>query len=424
MARIILPLLIIIALISCKQKGGSQHESGIESYKDSLTQKLIEIHKAGHINGFSVAIVNQEEVQYQAGIGFSNINSKESYTENTLQNIGSVSKTFIGIALLKAQEMGKLKLDDPINTYLPFQVYNPHHPRQEITLRQLATHTSGILDTDYYDEKSYILKESIEVPDSIIAMSENFNLPSSALPLLPFLEKLLSTKGEWYEVEGFLKNKLGEIYEYTNVGAALAAAVLEIATGKSYKAFAKAHILEPLDMSSSGFSFDDIDMSKHSRLYARPHVELPHYSLITYPDGGLITSISDMAKYLQELIKAYAGKGTILQKNSYNELFKEQLSAEHIPDQDDEGDPYDDEYNTGIFMGFTPKGFIGHTGGDPGIATFMFFKPESKTGKILMINTSVRGSEGVKQFYDIWYTLDEYEKKMNQGELGAKNGTN
>ena len=64
-------------------------------------------------------------------------------------------------------------------------------------------------------------------------------------------------------------------------------------------------------------------------------------------------------------------------------------------------------------MGLTPKGYIGHTGGDPGIATFMFFKPGSKTGKVMMINTSVRNSGGVKQFYDIWYTLDEYEQKLN-----------
>lgn len=403
----------MITLISCQQKETSNEKSVVETYRDSLTTELMDFHKAGHINGFSVAIVNQNEVLYQAGIGYSNLDSEESYTENTLQNIGSVSKTFIGVALLKAQEMGKLSLDDPINKHLPFQVYNPGYPKEEITLRHLATHTSTILDTDYYDEKSYILKDSIEVSDSLMAISENFNLPSTAMPLVSFLEKLLSEKGEWSEEQEFLKNKPGEIYEYSNVGATLAAAVLEIATGESFKGFATKHILQPLNMSSSGWSFDDIDISKHSTLYAKPKVELPYYSLITYPDGGLITSISDMAKYLSELIKGYSGNGTILKKTSYDELFKEQLTSENIPDQDDDGDAYDDEYNTGIFMGFTPKGYIGHTGGDPGIATFMFFNPKSKTGKVMMINTSVRDSAGVKEFYDIWYTLDQYENKMN-----------
>lgn len=406
-------LFAILALFSCQQEAAQRESSVVEATKDSLSNKLMEIHRQGHINGFSVAIVNEKEILYQAGIGYSDLHSKESYTENTIQNIGSVSKTFIGIALLKAQEMGQLNLDDPINKHLPFQVYNPNHPKAEITLRHLATHTSTILDTDYYDGKSYILKEDIEVPDSIMAMSEAFNAPSSAVPLISFLEKILSEKGEWYKADGFLKHKPGEIFEYTNIGAALAAAVLEMATGESFHAFTTKHILQPLNMSSSGWSFDDIDLSKHSTLYARPNIELPYYSLITYPDGGLITSISDMAKYLNELIKGYSGNGTLLNKASYDELFKAQLTAVNIPDQDDNGDDYDDEYNTGIFMGFTPKGYIGHTGGDPGIASFLFFKPGSKTGKFMMINTSVRNSAGVKQFYDVWYTLDEYEQKLN-----------
>ncbi len=410
-------LLAIITLSSCQQQETSSEKSVVEIYRDSLTTELLEFHKEGHINGFSVAIVNQDEVLYQAGIGYSNLNAKASYTENTLQNIGSVSKTFIGLALLKAQEMGKLSLDDPINKHLPFQVYNPTYPKAEITLRHLATHTSTIMDTDYYNEKSYILKDSIEVSDSSMALPENFNLPSTAIPLISFLEKLLSEEGEWYEEEGFLKNKPGEIYEYSNVAATLAAAVLEMATGEPFHAFVTKHILQPLKMSSSAWSFDDIDIAKHSTLYARPKVELPYYSLITYPDGGLITSISDLAKYLSELIKGYSGNGTLLKKTSYDELFKEQLTAENIPDQDEDGNAYDDEYNTGIFMGFTPKGYIGHTGGDPGIATFMFFKPKSKTGKLMMINTSVRDSAGVKEFYDIWYTLDQYENKMNMDKV-------
>ncbi|MEL6536940.1 MAG: serine hydrolase domain-containing protein [Bacteroidota bacterium] len=414
-------VLAIASLAACQQKEPpQQQQSAVEAYSDSLTMELTEIHKQGHINGFSVAIVNQNEVLFQAGIGYSNLNTKASYTENTIQNIGSVSKTFIGIALLKAQEMGKLSLDDPINKHLPFQVYNPNYPSEDITIRHLATHTSTILDTDYYNEKSYILKEDIEVPDSIMAMSEEFNAPTSTMPLVSFLEKLLSDKSEWYDEQGFLQNKPGELYEYINVGAALAAAIIEIVTGESYNEFATKHILQPLHMSSSSWSFDEVDMTKHSTLYARPTIELPFYSLITYPDGGLKTSISDMANYLSELIKGYYGNGTILHSASYSELFRAQLTSEHIPDQDEAGDPYDDEYNTGIFMGFTPKGYVGHTGGDPGIATFMFFNPKSKTGKVMMINTSVRGSAGVKEFYDIWYTLDDYENKMKLNDSNQK----
>ena len=175
--------------------------------------------------------------------------------------------------------------------------------------------------------------------------------------------------------------------------------------------YATQHILKPLLMTSSGWTFENINIDEHSTLYANTTTPLPKYSLITYPDGGLLTNAEDMGKYLTELIKANSGGGTLLENRSYKELFKEQLGASSFPDRDEEDD-YDDEYNTGIFMGFSPKGFIGHTGGDPGIATFMFFNPKTKIGRILIINTSVVNSEGVDQFYSIWNTLGKYENKI------------
>jgi CubicO group peptidase (beta-lactamase class C family) len=64
----------------------------------------------------------------------------------------------VGIALLKAQELGKLNLDDPIQKYLPFKVVNPNFSQIPITIRHLATHTSSILDNEFYLSKNYFLK--------------------------------------------------------------------------------------------------------------------------------------------------------------------------------------------------------------------------------------------------------------------------
>ncbi len=91
----------------------------------------------------------------------------------------------------------------------------------------------------------------------------------------------------------------------------------------------------------------------------------------------------------------------------YKILFEEQLGAENFIDRDSED--YYDEYNTGIFMGFTPNGYIGHTGGDPGVSSYMFFNPKTKVGRILIINTDI-GNEGYQEFKAIWKKLGEYEK--------------
>ena len=403
--------IVLLAVLFCTCQPKQSTEKANTTIADSLTLELETIHSRGLINGFGVAIVSQEGVLYSKGIGLANTETEIKYTHESIQNIGSVSKTFIGLALLKAQELGALSLDDPIMDYLPFEVKNPSFPEVPITIRHLATHTSTILDTDYYDAKSYVLKDDVEVSEELKAISEDFNAPDSKIPLINFLEKMLSPDGAWYEETGFLKNEPGEIFEYSNVGATLAAAILEIATETSFNAFVTEHVLTPLDMTSSGWSFDEVDLSTHSTLYADPESPLPYYSLITYPDGGLIASVADMGKYLSELIKGYSGNGTLLTRESYREIFRPQLSGINLPDRDDEDD-YDDEYNSGIFMGFTPRGFIGHTGGDPGIATYMFFDPSTKTGRILMINTSVRNSGGVDQFYAIWYKLLEYEKRF------------
>ena len=103
--------------------------------------------------------MNENETIYEKGFGFVDKTTEKAYSKHTIQNIASISKTFLGLALLKAQELGKLHLDEPINKYLPFKVQNPYYPEEEITIRQLTTHTSSITDSKYYDQKSYVLKE-------------------------------------------------------------------------------------------------------------------------------------------------------------------------------------------------------------------------------------------------------------------------
>lgn len=402
-------LIIITVCIfsSCKRTTNSVNSNKAPIWADSLTAELNEIHKQGLINGYGVAIVNQNGTIYQNGFGYADVKNKKKYTNKTIQNIASISKTLIGIALFKAQELGKLNLDDSVNKYLPFRVTNPHYPNEIITIRHLATHTSTISDTDFYDKKSYVLKDK---RDSSIMKpslgSEEFNHPDSTMPMGDFLQNFLSKKGSWYLEEGFLNKKPGELYEYSNVGATLAAYILELATGEAYAGFTQKHILSPLKMSSSGWSFESVNFDMHSKLYFNPQTELPYYSLITFPDGGLITSVNDMGKFLSELIKGYSGKGKLLTKESYKELFKKQLTSDNFEDRDTDRS-YDDEYNSGIFMGYTPIGHIGHTGGDPGVSTFMFFNPETKMGRLLFINTGL-DNEGAKQYFAVWDKLEEY----------------
>ncbi len=394
-------ILMILNVLLCQSYGQTN-----DSIARKLTKDLEQIYAQGHINGFSVAIVNQDGILFEKGLGYSDRQENKKYTKNTIQNIASISKTFIGIALLKAQELGKLNLDDPINKYLPFKVTNPYFPNTSITIRQLTTHTSSIKDPSRYEKSGYVLKEK---NNGKAKVNSNFRSPDEIIEHGQFLKEILNTEGKWYKKKNFLNNQPGKKFEYSNIAAGLAAFVLENATGESFSEFTKTHIFKPLKMSQSGWFFHEVDFSKHTKLYSNKETELAFYRLVNYPDGGLITSSADLGKYLVELITGYMENGKILNKESYKELFKPQLTDENH-EKRNEG-PYNDEYNMGVFMGISAQGQIGHTGGDPGVATYMFFNTKTKVGKILFVNTDLN-KEGVKEFIDIWRKLEEYEVKL------------
>lgn len=383
----------------------------IESSLDSIKPMLDSIQKRGHINGFAVAIVDQDKTLYAQGFGFSDTKTNKKYTDSTIQNIASISKTFIGISLLKAQELGRLHLDDPINMYLPFQVKNPYFPDDRITIRQLATHTSSILDTEFYYEKSYIVNENQDYSiEKLKKFGLNFNPPETKISLEEFLRNVLSGNGKWYQKKGFLTDRPGEKYNYSNIGATLAALIVEIVMEESFADFTTNQILKPLSMNASGWSFKTVNKINHTVLYENPETAIPFYSLITYPDGGLISSVKDLGKYLTELIKGYQGEGALLNNDSYKELFRNQLNESHFTNRQKEND-FDDEFSCGIFMDLTPKHFIGHSGSDPGVVSHLFFDPETSIGRILLVNTELSNKNSKNEFLDILKVIWSYPIK-------------
>lgn len=408
--RYILIVISLLVMLSCRNEA---KQISNDKQKDSLTTEIMKVAQNGSFNGFAVSIVNQEGTLYQKGFGFSDVQNKKEYTDSTIQNIASISKTFIGVALLKAQELKKLKLDDPINKFLPFKVINPNFPDTDITIRHLATHTSSIADNNFYLTKNYFLKDHQDLHGMNLVFEEAqiFNPVDSIVSVEVFLRNLLLENGKWHTKEIYLKNKPGEIYEYSNIGSTLAAFIIENATGEEFDTFTTKYILKPLKMNTSGWHFKDVDFTKYSKLYENPKTALPFYGMISYPDGNFITSINDLSLYLTELIKGYNGYGTVLSKESFKELFRPQLEAKHFLDREEQN-PYNESYNVGVFMGFGFSGYIGHTGGDPGVSSMMFFDPKNNIGRILIVNTSFSDKVGNDTFYSIWDRLERYQNKL------------
>lgn len=404
MKNICLLIILAITSFSCKQKSErvSTSEKDNVTRNETLTKNLKLAYDKGAIMGFSVAVVNEKGLIYDQGFGFTDIEQTKAYTSNTIQNIASISKTLIGVSLLKAQELGKLNMNDPINTYLPFKISNPNHPEIPILIKHLAYHTSTITDLDEVYAKSYVLLKSNHNENE--GVYDYFNKPEKDIPLLAFLQNSLTEDGKWFLKETFSNAKPGEKYEYSNIGAALCAMVIESATGQDYRFFTKEHILKPLKMRSSGWSSKDIEVDKRSRLFANKQKLIAEYSLITYPDGGFITSSNDLGLFLSELIKGYAGAGTLLNKESYKILYEKKRFS-----TGEKSEVY------GVFMEFrdgflnVKKDLVGHNGSDSGVFTAKYFNPKTKKGTVVLVNTDTDFTDQVwPEIEAIWKAASMY----------------
>lgn len=394
MHKISVGFLFLIATLPCLAQTN-------DSIADALTRDLDVLASENLMVGFSVALYNKEGTLYERGFGYADKLTQKSYTEHTVQNIASISKTVSAIALLKAQELGKLDLDDPINKHLPFTVINPYYPDVPITIRQIATHTSSIQDRGYwYSFNSYVMKGKKQAGEK---KKIYFSKPEKMLTLAELYHNYLNPDGKNYRKKSFSKHKPGEHYQYSNIASAIGAYIIELATGEDFKSFTQQHVFDPLGMDDTGWSWEDIDLDQHSKVYTVSHKPIAPYSLITYPDGGLRTSAHDMAIYGSELVKGYAGRGKLLSPKSYVEIYSGALTPEQLASRGND--------NKGVFFEITDKHQIGHSGSDPGVTTLMYFDTDKRVGRYLQVNTEVN-KKNRDTFRAIYNKLKEYETQF------------
>jgi len=360
--------------------------SAAQSSTDVLTEKLSRQFKESNFPGFCVSVVNSDKTAYQNGFGYADVQSKTPYTIDTIQPIGSVSKTFIGVSLMKAVELGYFSLETNINDLLDFEVSNPYFPNSQITIRHLATHTSGIVDREKVYEKTYLFGQS--TPDVLMK---------------DFLSSYLTKKGKFYSKQNSARNKPGAAFNYSNIGATLAAYLIEAKAKMTFAAFSEKYVLQPLEMNDSSWFDRAENASLRATLYNPQFKPYPIYSSITYPDGSMRSSCADLSKYLIEVIKGYKGASNVLlSKEAFQTMLSPQFSPQNLPVNLDEKEP-----NQGIFFVFRRNGSIGHTGGDYGVSAFLFFDPKTGIGKIFLTNVEVgENPKLAAQFAAIWKTLE------------------
>ena len=312
------------------------------------------------IPGVALSIVTPDGVVWARAYGHADIEADRPVTLDTPFGIGSISKTFIGAALMTEIERGTVTLEQPVNEVLPFRLVNPRAPGQ-IEVRHIVTHSSGIRD----HRKTYPNSYADGDPDP------NFGR---------WLEAYLTPDGAHYNARGnFLAATPGERQHYSNIGATVGALIVEHVSGKPYRDLVRERLFDPLGMVNTGFMISDFPADTIAVPYERAGKSLQRLNLFgypTYPDGQIRASVLDLSRYLQMLMsQGQFNDRAVLAPESVERLLSVVLE-----------DASADE-RFGVYWVVGENGSAQHSGGDPGIAAVVGFNRDRGVGFALAINT-------------------------------------
>lgn len=203
---------ILILAFSCFcSQAFAQHT---ESQLDSLFNKL---YTEGKFNG-NVLVAEKGQVLYQRSFGMASLDQKRPLNKESIFELASVSKQFTAMGIMILKKKGALSYEDSLRKFFP------ELPYEQITIRHLLNHTSGLPDyMELFEE--YWDSSKIATNRDMIGL------------LAQYKPKILFNPGEKYE--------------YSNTGYALLASIIEKASGKSYGKFLDEAIFKPLKMSNT-----------------------------------------------------------------------------------------------------------------------------------------------------------------------------
>ena len=300
-----------------------QYCLGQESYSDSsviaeFSKRLSSDTKKDDVHGsISAAIVKNKKVIWVGAFGYAARDKDVAADTNTIYRIGSITKTFTAAILMQLVEERKVKLDDPVEKYLPeIRSLRGYSDKTAITLRQLASHTSG-------------LKREPDMPGASLGPVDQWE--SKLLSCIPYTS---------------FKSSPGTEYQYSNIGYALLGLTLERASGVPYIQLVQQRIFTPLHMDNTFFSVPENKMAELAEgIVLLQGVSDSTLGGYTVPCGGIYSTSLDLAKFVIALM----GKIPLLQPESLREM-------QVIP-------PGGRYYGLGLMLGRYGKlDFIGHGG--------------------------------------------------------------
>lgn len=296
---------------------------------------------AAEFPGVAYAVVEQSEVVELGAAGVKRLGGDDPISPETPFLIGSISKSFTALGVMQLVETGELSLEDPIASHLPAFA---DQPSGAITIRQLLSHTSGY--STYQGNPSGAGAAS--GADAIARRTD-----------------WLASKAPAYAP--------GARWEYSNANYVILGRLIEVVSGLAYPTYIESHVLQPAGMLDSFAS----DGQRHAAMATghtpwfgtkRPLLDTTT-NLGTGPQGGIVSSASDLARYMR------------LMMNGEDDLVSAETKAAMMSPASD-ASPF---YGLGWFVD-RELGTVWHSGVTPGVETLLTLLPAQSKGVVVLVN--------------------------------------
>jgi D-alanyl-D-alanine-carboxypeptidase/D-alanyl-D-alanine-endopeptidase len=302
---------------------------------------------------------------------------------DTLFEIGSITKVFTALLLADMAHRGEVRLDDPISKYVPSTAKIPQRDGRQITLVDLATHTSGLP-----------------------RMPANFNPKDPANPYIDYTEEQLYTFLSSYE----LTRDVGIKFVYSNLGFGLLGQGLARRNGSDYETLVETRICEPLGMKSTRITLTPDMEQRFAAGHSSDLVTVSRWDIPSLAGAGALrSSANDMLKFLAAAM-GYA-------HSSLDPAFKAMLSVKRPT-----GQAFID---SAMGWAIDTRGggeIIWKNGGTGGYRTFIGYAPRSGVGIVALSNASTNaGADDIGlHLIDARFPLEIPEGSARETAVSAK----
>jgi len=343
-------LLLLVALSAPTERCVASQQSEASADRDLLARaaealpEFLEGLAARQNFSGVVFLARGEEVVFHRAYGLANRGFNVPNRPDTRFNLASASKMFTAVAIAQLVEKGGLSLDDPVGKYLDSD-WVSEEAGTKIRIKHLLNHTSGLGNywTEEFDNSSKLLYREIDDFKRLVSVDPAF--------------------------------EPGTKWQYSNAGYILLGAVIERTTGQSYFDYVQKNIFDRVGMTDTGFYDLDRPIPNLAVGYYEDEedgnaLKINYYlhTIRGFSAGGACSTAADMHRFLLAL-----DSGRLVDVKTL-ELF---LSPQ----------PLMERYGLGFQL--RPDGWVGHSGGFPGIDAYLFIQQSSRRVVIILANYSM-----------------------------------